>query len=277
MIIALTVLCLFGCTTDDVDNNDKNSNTITAMYEFDGCKMNGSLTSGKSAVFIGNVYQMTNELKLIIKNFTFGENAKVNWTYTEDNLKFDGLFGTKSSNYQYNVEKDDVSIATLEDSKFFGKGENSINLSVNKTNENKLRISNDDTVKKYTVVEYLYANYTESKTKLTSRPSNKNGTQVWGISATFDNKKDAEDFVICDFVDYYDLTDDEKDNITKNDTITYCGILGSIVRDEISYYVVQQNDGQYYYWLGQGSKKAKINVCAFTEDNSFGSFTIDAE
>ncbi len=28
MIIALTVLCLFGCTTDDVDNNDKNSNTI---------------------------------------------------------------------------------------------------------------------------------------------------------------------------------------------------------------------------------------------------------
>lgn len=83
-------------------------------FNFENCKMTGSLTCGVAAVFLGNDSQLKGAWEVNVSKFTFGEDAVVRNTLTSGyNWKFNGIVAANNA--------PGAPVVTIDDTKYSGK------------------------------------------------------------------------------------------------------------------------------------------------------------
>jgi|GEM_PF-4656585 len=176
------------------------------LYSFNNCTMKKSITSGRSSIFIGNVYQMSNGLTLNISNFQVEGESKLYWTNSTELDKFNGLIAQYANKAEIKVKINGEDCTAIgqkgQDSSknnysicegLLVEGINKINLSATIDNDKKLQISagNSANITKVIITSSTYVKYTTN--------SGTNGTDVVYVSQTFNNI--PNDYTVYPFMD----------------------------------------------------------------------------
>lgn len=176
------------------------------LYSFNNCTMKKSITSGRSSIFIGNVYQMENGLTLNISNFQVEGESKLYWTNSTELDKFNGLIAQYANKAEIKVKINGEDCTAIgqkghnsSENKYsiceglLVEGINKINLSATINNDKKLQISagNSANITKVIITNSTYVKYTTN--------SGTNGTDVVYVSQTFNNI--PNDYTVYPFKD----------------------------------------------------------------------------
>ena len=174
------------------------------LYSFNNCTMKKSITSGRSSIFIGNVYLMSNGLTLNINNFKVEDDSKLYWTNSTELDKFNGLIAKYANKAEIKVKINDKDCELIgqygqNSSKYsiceglLVEGINKINLSATIDNDKKLQISagRSANITKVIITNSTYVKYTTNR--------GTNGTDVVYVSQTFNSI--PSDYTVYPFKD----------------------------------------------------------------------------